>query len=379
MGLVLPEPGTTPGPTWASEIVDAFESVDAHDHTTGKGTKVPSAGLNLNADVELNDNRLTEVRSVKFETTTGSLAGAAHARSLHWSGSSLIATTESGVEVAIITGGQMNPSAAGGIGGDYSGSAAQWRYEAVNLTFVGYRDFPNLAHASLRTGPVKIVSESAGATNGVTLRVPTDISTSYNLRLPKVASSGTDVLTVTTAGVITGSKSLSVTRLDATIVSASNEIFAERVTITEADVRHADRTLMMSPTTANAPSTTDWASSVNANAPVWNHTTAVHGEQLFVPLDVTVGDEITSVSVYVQQGSTTPLLSASLRTHDALTGTTTIHGTVVTAANTDRQKLTLTGSALTIGTDDFAFVMIETRAELTLKRYFGAELKYRRP
>lgn len=52
MQLVLPVVLGEVGPLWASELNTALgTTVDAHDHTTGNGVKVPTAGLNINADL----------------------------------------------------------------------------------------------------------------------------------------------------------------------------------------------------------------------------------------------------------------------------------------------------------------------------------------
>jgi hypothetical protein len=50
MTISLPTVGVTAGPTYASLVNAAFETVDAHDHTTGKGVQVPTAGININAN-----------------------------------------------------------------------------------------------------------------------------------------------------------------------------------------------------------------------------------------------------------------------------------------------------------------------------------------
>lgn len=39
---------------WGSELNGDLSAIDLHDHTTGKGVKVPTAGLNINADLSFN-------------------------------------------------------------------------------------------------------------------------------------------------------------------------------------------------------------------------------------------------------------------------------------------------------------------------------------
>lgn len=52
MSIVLPVVLGEVGPLWASELNEALgTTVDAHDHTSGAGVRVPSAGININADL----------------------------------------------------------------------------------------------------------------------------------------------------------------------------------------------------------------------------------------------------------------------------------------------------------------------------------------
>lgn len=45
---------------------DNLELLDLHDHTTGKGVRIPSAGINVNADLEFNNNSATELEGASF-------------------------------------------------------------------------------------------------------------------------------------------------------------------------------------------------------------------------------------------------------------------------------------------------------------------------
>ena len=66
LNLTLPNVGSTLGPTWATTLNDAFIDLDDHDHST-QGKSIPSAGLNLNADVEFNGYSATELKYTVFE------------------------------------------------------------------------------------------------------------------------------------------------------------------------------------------------------------------------------------------------------------------------------------------------------------------------
>lgn len=54
MGMTIPTPGVTPGPTYATNISNDLSIIDAHNHTAGNGVQVPTAGININAVLPFN-------------------------------------------------------------------------------------------------------------------------------------------------------------------------------------------------------------------------------------------------------------------------------------------------------------------------------------
>ncbi len=51
MSLDKPTPSVDAGPAWATRLNADLDLLDAHDHSTGKGTKVTPAGMNVNSDM----------------------------------------------------------------------------------------------------------------------------------------------------------------------------------------------------------------------------------------------------------------------------------------------------------------------------------------
>lgn len=72
MGLTVPTPGVTPGPTYATNISNDLVIIDAHNHTPGNGVLVPTAGLNINANLPFNGFGATG-----FNSCTGTACGIA--------------------------------------------------------------------------------------------------------------------------------------------------------------------------------------------------------------------------------------------------------------------------------------------------------------
>ncbi len=104
MNLDKPVPGITSGPTWAEMINDAFDLVDSHDHSSGKGVKINPSGMNINADLEFNGNDATELRTTRFESQAAPLSGGSEVGQLYRVGGDLYWNNGSGAQVQVTSG-----------------------------------------------------------------------------------------------------------------------------------------------------------------------------------------------------------------------------------------------------------------------------------
>jgi len=75
LNITLPDVGTTLGPTWATQLNSAWQSLDSHDHSSGKGAQVPSAGISINANLSFatagTSYKATDLESLKFTNNAG--------------------------------------------------------------------------------------------------------------------------------------------------------------------------------------------------------------------------------------------------------------------------------------------------------------------
>ena len=108
MVLILPDVGTEPGPDWASEIITALTSVDSHDHTSGKGVQIPTAGLAINANLTFNDYAGISLAFIGF-TDQGSAP--ATLRSVYTKSGELYFQDSASNEVQITSNGAINVAA----------------------------------------------------------------------------------------------------------------------------------------------------------------------------------------------------------------------------------------------------------------------------
>jgi len=111
MQLVLATVSETLGPEWAELINQAFQAVDLHDHSTGKGVKVTPSGLNINSELDFKDNKASNLKATGLKaqasvdlTNTGSLQRV---------GANLYYVTGAGSSVQITSGSSLNSPGTG--------------------------------------------------------------------------------------------------------------------------------------------------------------------------------------------------------------------------------------------------------------------------
>jgi hypothetical protein len=112
MNLELPTVLVTLGPEWATQVNEAFEVIDAHDHTSEKGVKVPTAGLNINSDLSFNSFKAVSLLSTQYNSQASPLSGVTNSNSLSVSNGNLYYTNGSGVSVQLTSGGSIVSSPA---------------------------------------------------------------------------------------------------------------------------------------------------------------------------------------------------------------------------------------------------------------------------
>jgi hypothetical protein len=107
MNLNLPVVTQTLGPNWASQLNAALEVVDSHDHSSGKGVRVKTAGLDINSDLTFNSFRAIGLRAGQFSSQAVPLSGALNSNSVYVSGGNLYFTNSSGIAIQLTDGGSI--------------------------------------------------------------------------------------------------------------------------------------------------------------------------------------------------------------------------------------------------------------------------------
>jgi hypothetical protein len=199
MSLIKPDVGTRPGPDWAQDLNDSLDLLDEHDHTSTNGVKVPSAGLNINDDLDLQNNDLINTRSSRYQANTVALAGADDLRIVYSLNGELMYRDALGNQVQITTGGSVN-AGAGAISGLVSPASAS--FSSVTDTFSWFYDSAKLAqmaHGDIQLFPYDGATAFGSA---ITIKAPTALASPYSLTLPLALGAASLPLTVSSAGVM---------------------------------------------------------------------------------------------------------------------------------------------------------------------------------
>lgn len=114
MNLDLPVPTDTAGPEWAEQIVEALETVDAHDHSPGKGTPVPAAGLDIDDNLDIQEHELDAVGAVNLVSQASSLP-ASNAQTVYAISGDLWYNNSSGTPVQLTQGSSIATPTSGAV------------------------------------------------------------------------------------------------------------------------------------------------------------------------------------------------------------------------------------------------------------------------
>lgn len=205
MGLIVPGVGTEPGPTWATDLNASLGILDQHNHSPGQGVQITPAGLDINADLSIGSNNLTNVKTVNFTAQLASLPGSSpNLGCIYVAGNELYYNDEAGNVVAITNMGSVN-AGAGSITGLPSGTASA-SYSSGSQTFI-WQSATSTA-ANMDGGSVTI-REVAASAKGVKLKSPTSLAADYDLIFPAALPGSTSFTTIDTAGNIAASISTS--------------------------------------------------------------------------------------------------------------------------------------------------------------------------
>jgi hypothetical protein len=192
MQLTIPNVGTEPGPQYAFDVNTALTLVDGHDHTPGKGVQITPAGLNINATLTFNDNMLSNVMAVVFQSQTS----VSTAQALYVApgtepspGPYADLWYNDGVNppIQMTSNGTVNATIASIPGESYGGGTFTWRQGTGSST-----------PANFDIGSITIRPVIPSTTNGVTLTA--NSSGAYSILFPEALPAAQAFVTIDNGG-----------------------------------------------------------------------------------------------------------------------------------------------------------------------------------
>ena len=218
MSIIYPDDHTDPD-TWGLVLNTIFgTTIDQHNHTTGAGVPIPSAALQINADVAWSfagtNFAITGLKTASFaEVAAATISGYSDALFVNSSDHNLYFRNNVGANVQITSGNTLNVSIVGGIGGDYSSVSALESYVDSTRTYMFQQEVVALARAwaGIQTGDIQLYEKASGISNNITLKSPHALGASYTLTLPGSLPIQAQPMQVSNSGVVTFSGTFSTT------------------------------------------------------------------------------------------------------------------------------------------------------------------------
>ncbi len=198
MGMTLPVvgPAGTAGTTYATYLVESLETIDEHDHSTGKGTKVTPAGLNINAALDMNEWALTDVARLGMFSTASTLSVV---NSIYVKSGQLYFVDSAGNQVQLTAGGGINLSSVGSIGGDFSTSTAAVTYSDVSKAFTFTQDAG--ITADIAAGSL-FIYENVASAKYTKIKNAASQASNQTITLPSALPVSTRVVSLSSTGVL---------------------------------------------------------------------------------------------------------------------------------------------------------------------------------
>lgn len=193
MNLVVPTVGVDPGPDYANNINADLAIIDGHNHTPGYGVQVPTAGLNINADLTFQNNNGTNFRSVRFQPQPSALALASDLGCLYEYGVDLYYNDGNGNQIRITSAGGI-----AGTPGSISGlvSPASASYSPGSATFIWQSNTNTPANMDFASAILRNLTANS---HGLTLNPPAAMASDFSITLPTLPVS-TSILQMDSSG-----------------------------------------------------------------------------------------------------------------------------------------------------------------------------------
>lgn len=199
MGITLPTRGAGGAGLWG-DTDDANSSlIDGHDHSSGKGVRIKTAGISLDADLSfsslyapINLARITFASVAALSSNNKSLFVSSADSELYW-------RSNAGANVKLTSGSSLNVAAfTGGIGGDYTAVGAAVAFDDAGDRYT-FKQQANV-WARMASGEVRILETGTSETVFVGQAAPAALAASYTMTWPTALPGAAALVSVDNTG-----------------------------------------------------------------------------------------------------------------------------------------------------------------------------------
>lgn len=195
MSLETSTPGVTNDLTAATNIEANWQILDVHDHSSGKGSQVPTSGLNINAALNFSGNKAYNFLATQFSNQSSSLATAANKPCIYVLNGELRYIDNSGNDVLM-----TNSGSVAGTSGSISGLTAPVAAGFSSATFAWQANSGTGLYAKMSNADINLYQATAGVTNAVTLKSYPSLAASYSVIFPSAVPASTAYVSMDNTG-----------------------------------------------------------------------------------------------------------------------------------------------------------------------------------
>lgn len=233
-GMTLPVRGAPGAGLWGDTMDANLAIIDAMDHTPGHGPLIPTAGLNINADLSFSSAWAPKnLHRLQFSEIAGAALTGSNNLSLFVSDGTggltaheLYFRTSAGNNIKFTSGSSLNFAAfVGGIGGDYTSVGAQLNYDDAGKRYTfkeGTGD--SNGWARLAAGSLRLIEFGTTETLYVEQLAPAALASSYAMTWPVALPAAAQTVSVDNSGTIAFGASQALAANNNFTVSGTGEI-----------------------------------------------------------------------------------------------------------------------------------------------------------
>lgn len=229
MNMTLPTVTVTLGPLYATENNAAFNVVDSHDHTSGQGIQIPTAGIALDADLTFGSYNAITLRSTRYTAQASPLGLVTDIGCIYVSGVDMWFNDGNGVQIQLTASGALNAASIGGIGGDYATSTASVAYSDSTKTFKFLQDTNK--SSLLDTGTILLRRTDVTSSAATTIRANTSLTVGYGIMLPTALPVSASFCAMDASGNLTFTNSLALLALSGVLSVGTSATIGTSLTV----------------------------------------------------------------------------------------------------------------------------------------------------